>query len=70
MPKMENPTNLGEVIKNLAIVSADLYNRVIEPKVAKEFNNTNGKIISACKAAVEASHLAGKKPDFKFMKMD
>lgn len=65
MSKLEfkDPKNLGDVAVFCGMVSGDLYRRTLEPKVAKEITNSNGKFINACRAYVEACVQRGESPD-------
>ena len=67
--KQESPKNLGELAALCGVVSADLYNRVLEAKVAKEITNSNGKFINACRAYTEFCAERGEKPDAPQFKM-
>jgi hypothetical protein len=71
MNKLEfkDPTNLGEIAALCGKVSADLYKRTLEPKVAKEITNSNGKFINACRAYNEFCAERGEKPDAPQFKM-
>lgn len=69
MSQMKSAENLGDVAINSGIVAADVYNRVLAAKEAKEVNNAHGKFINAVRAAVEAAVAAGLKPNFPHMKM-
>lgn len=71
MSKLEekDPTNLGEITRLCGKVSMDLYKRTLDPKVAKEITNSNGKFINACRAYIEACHRSGKDPDAPQMAM-
>lgn len=53
MPQMLAPKNVNELRDGLATVFADLYNRTMEPKVAKEINNNAGKQINSARAQIE-----------------
>lgn len=66
----ENPKNLGEITELCGMVSGDLYRRTLEPKVAKEITNSNGKFINACRAYVEACDLSGKEPNAPQLAME
>lgn len=64
---MEAPTNADDWETFLGIVGADLYNRTIEPKVAKEIHNGAGKAVGWVRARLENAHQRGEKPEIAML---
>lgn len=56
-----------ELRDDLLKVYSDLRSGKIEPREAKEINNTAGKIISSAKVQLEYAALRGEKPDIAFL---
>ena len=59
--------NINELRKNLVSVFDDLKSGGLETNVAKEINNTAGKIINSCKVQLEYQNLRGGKPSITFL---
>lgn len=66
------PSNLDDLFVGVGNVFADLRNSTIAPLVAKEMNNSAGKMVNIVKCKLEACALTKTEPDFpqlgKFMK--
>ena len=65
MSKLNN-TALRE---DLQKVYEELRNKSIDPKLAKELNNTAGKIMTSVKIQLEYANLRGEKPNVDFLNM-
>ena len=63
MPKLNN-TALRDDLLN---VYEELRNKSIDPKLAKELNNTAGKVMTSAKIQIEYANLRGEKPDIDFL---
>lgn len=59
--------NVNELIEELSAVFMNLKTEKLAPKVAKEMNNSAGKIISASKAQLEYYSLRKEKPTINFL---
>ena len=59
--------NITELRDELLQVFDGLRSGKIKPPMAKEINNTAGKIIGSVKVQLEFCKLAGSKPDIKFL---
>lgn len=59
--------NITDLRNELLEVFDGLRNGKVKPPMAKEINNTAGKIIGSCKVQLEFSKLAGTKPEIKFL---
>jgi hypothetical protein len=59
---------ITELRNDLLEVYDGLRTGSIEPKEAKEINNTAGKIIATAKVQLEYSGLRGEKPEIDFLK--
>lgn len=63
MSKLNNTTLRADLLN----VYAELRNGSLEPKLAKELNNTAGKVMNSVKIQVEYANLRGEKPDVDFL---
>lgn len=61
-------TNATELRKDLLTVYDQLRAGKIQPKDAKEINNTAGKIIASAKVQLEYAQLRDEKPEIDFLK--
>lgn len=59
--------NIIALREDLSKVYEELRNKSIDQKLAKELNNTAGKIISSAKIQVEYATLRGEKPNIDFL---
>lgn len=59
--------NITELRDELLRVFDELRNGKMKPPMAKEINNTAGKIIGSCKVQLELHKLTGSKPSIKFL---
>lgn len=64
---MKKPENIKELRDGLAEIFADLCNTMIKPGVAKEANNTAGKIIGTIKAELENAALRKEPPNVDYL---
>jgi hypothetical protein len=65
---MSKTNSIAELREDLLRVYDGLRDGSIEPKEAKEINNTAGKIIASAKAQLEYSAVRGEKPEIEFLK--
>ncbi len=63
MSKLNNTTLRTDLLN----VYEELRNKSIEPKLAKELNNTAGKIMASVKIQITYAVLRGEKPDVDFL---
>lgn len=59
--------NITALRDELLEVFDGLRSGKIKPPMAKEVNNTAGKIIGSCKVQLEFHKLAGTKPEIRFL---
>ncbi len=59
--------NIIALREDLSKVYEELRNKSIDQKLAKELNNTAGKIISSAKIQVEYATLRGENPNIDFL---
>ena len=63
MSKLNNTTLRADLLN----VYEELRNKSIDPKLAKELNNTAGKVMNSVKIQVEYATLRDEKPDIDFL---
>ena len=63
MSKLNNTTLRTDLLN----VYEELRNKSIEPKLAKELNNTAGKIMASVKIQITYAVLRGEKPDVDYL---
>ena len=59
--------NIVSLRDDLSDVYSELRSGSLDPKLAKELNNTAGKIISSAKIQIEYANLRGEKPVIDFL---
>jgi hypothetical protein len=64
---MQQPKNIKELRDGLSEIFADLCNSTIKPGVAKEANNTAGKIIGSLKVELENAALRKTEPNIGYL---
>jgi hypothetical protein len=62
------PTGITELRNLLSMLIANLDNSLVKVPVAKEMNNTAGKIIGTLKVELEAAALRKEPPDIAYLK--
>lgn len=65
---MEQPKNIVELRDSLGIIFADLCNSSIKPGIAKEANNSAGKIIGTIKVQLDNAAQRKEPPDIEYLK--
>lgn len=65
---MKQPKNIVQLRDGLASIFADLCNSSIKPGVAKEANNSAGKILGTIKVQLESAALRKEMPDVAYLK--
>lgn len=60
--------NITEMRKRLATVFDDLEKGTIDPRVAKQMNNSAGKILYSIRVELEQASLRCEKPDVDWLK--
>lgn len=63
MPLTSAPQTLDDLWLGLGEVFADLRNSTIKPSIAKEMNNSAGKMVNIVKAKLEAAALSKEVPN-------
>jgi len=59
--------NIKQLRDDLSKVYEDLRSGKLEPREAKEINNTAGKLISTVKVQLDYAGLRGEKPEIDFL---
>lgn len=63
MPLAIAPKDLDQVFERVAENIADLMNSTVKPGIAKEINNSAGKLVNIVKVKLEACALAKQEPN-------
>lgn len=64
------PTNIHELTASIAQLFADIGNEAVKANIAKEMNNSAGKIVATIKVQLEYSALRKEAPNIAWLAPD